>query len=420
MNIGFLDIDSLFLSRFALTLVLSFLVGLEFHQYQRAEGQGLGFGTLRTLTLVGFLGFLLFGLDKSGWLFALGLAILALWLSLYYKRRLDENSQSLLGPLVCVLVYLLGLLAWNTPQWFVATFAILIIFFLNFKPRIRAFADTVPGAELTTVAKFVIMAGIVLPLLPDSQIAPYIPVTYQKTWFAVVAVSGISYFSYVAQTYLFKAQGTLVAGILGGLYSSTAATFVLGNRARETPGNALISPALILATAMMYLRLLVLAMVLAPAAAGHLAPPFLIAILLSGAAAGTLLRIRGHSGDSTHPAPDRHPLEFRVALLFAVLFVLFTSATQYVVGRYGGAGLDVMAFLVGFTEIDPFVLSVLSGHMDISLHAAVDAVVIATASNNLLKAAFALGLARNRSVVSASGWLVLLALASFVYVLFWP
>jgi len=345
--------------------------------------------------------------------------MLALWLALYYKHRLEENYQSLIGPLVCVLVYLLGLLAWNTPQWFVAAMAVLIIFFLNAKPRIRAFADTVTGAELATVAKFVIMAVIVLPLLPDSQIAPFIPVTYRQTWLAVVAVSGISYFSYMAQNYVFKAQGTLVAGILGGLYSSTATTFVLGSRAREAPGNTLISPALILATAMMYVRLLVLAAVLAPVAADRLALPFISAAVLSGLAALTLVRLRGSSKDSAHPAPDRHPLEFRVALLFAVLFVLFSMATQFIVGRYSGSGLEVMAFLVGFTDIDPFVLSVLTGHMDITLRTAVGAVVIATASNNLLKAVFALGIARNRSVVFASGWLVLLALAAVVYVVLW-
>src|SRR5574337_1887191 len=113
-----LDIDLVFLARLGVTVALAFLIGLEFHQYQKAEGQGIGFGTARTLTLTGTLGFLLYALDNSGWLFALGLAVLALWLALYYKRRLEENYLSLIAPLVCVLVYLLGLLSWRTPQWF--------------------------------------------------------------------------------------------------------------------------------------------------------------------------------------------------------------------------------------------------------------------------------------------------------------
>src|SRR5579859_2284789 len=248
MKITFLDVDTLFLWRVLIAVSLSFLVGLEFHKYQRTEGQGLGFGTARTLTLVGVMGFLLYALDASGVLFALGLAVVALWLALYYKRRLDDDYSSLMAPVVCALVYILGLLAANAPLWFVAAYTVLIIFFLSAKPRIRSFADTVSGNEIVTVAKFVIMAGIVLPLLPDRQVAEFIPVTFRQTWFAVVAVSGISYLSYVTQTYLYKSRGVLLAGALGGLYSSTAATFALADQAKAAPGNTLISPAMILAT----------------------------------------------------------------------------------------------------------------------------------------------------------------------------
>src|SRR5579863_240497 len=416
MHIAFLDVDAPFLWRAALAVSLSFLIGLEFHKYQRAEGQGLGFGTARTLTLVGLAGFLLFALDASGLLFALGLGVLALWLALYYRSRLKENYSSLMAPVVCVLVYVLGLLASNAPQWFVAAYAVFILFFLSAKPRIRSLADTLPGDEISTVAKFVIMAVIVLPLLPDRQIADFIPVTYRQTWFAVVAVSGISYLSYVGQTYLFKSRGTLAAGVLGGLYSSTATTFVLSEEARGAPANSSISPALILATAMMYLRLLVLAGMLAPASLPRLAPPFLAAALLSLAAALALYRLRKRSRDKTPRGLDSHPLEFHAALLFAALFVLFASATQYLIAHYSVQGLHLMAFVSGFTDIDPFVLSVLAGHVDINIGMAVEAVVVATASNNLLKAAYAFGVARNRSVLPACGWLLSLALLSFLYV----
>lgn len=416
MKIALLDVDLPFLWRAALTVSLSFLVGLEFHRYQRAEGQGVGFGTTRTLTLVGLTGFLLFALDASGVLYALGFATLALWLALYYQQRLRENYPSLMAPVVCLLVYLLGLVSWNAPQWFTAAYAVLIVFFLSAKPRIRTLAETLSADEISTVAKFVIMAVIVLPLLPDRQIAAFIPVTFRDTWFAVVAVSGISYLSYVVGTYVLKARGTLAAGVLGGLYSSTATTFVLAHRARETAGSNQVSPALVLATAMMYVRLLALTMLLAPTSAGRLAPPFAVAIALSAAAALVMVRLRRPPPDGPAPSLDSHPLEFQVALLFALLFVLFATATQYVVGRYNDTGLEAMAFAVGFTEIDPFVLSVLSGHLGISLHAAVDAVILATASNNLLKAVFAAALARNRSVAPACAVLASLAVLSWLYV----
>src|SRR5690349_7532207 len=47
-----LDVNAEFAWHFGLVIALAFLIGIEFHQYQRAERQGLGFGTTRTLTLV--------------------------------------------------------------------------------------------------------------------------------------------------------------------------------------------------------------------------------------------------------------------------------------------------------------------------------------------------------------------------------
>ena len=415
MDASLQALDAAFLWRAAMAVCLSFLLGLEFHNYRRSEGEGLGFGTARTLTLIGTAGFLFAALDASRLLFCLGFVILALWLALYYRQRLQQGSASLIAPLVALLTYVLGLLAMTAAPWFAAAYAVFVIFLLNAKPRIRSFADVVSGQEIATVAKFVIMAGIVLPLLPDRQIADFVPVTFRQTWFAVVAVSGISYLSYVLQTYVLRSRGTLAAGLLGGLYSSTATTVVLAHEARDAPDTST-SPALMLATAMMYVRLLTLAAVLAPASLQRLTAPFMVAALASVAAALLLLRLRPGTPRAPAAPEERHPLEFQVALLFAALFVTFATATAYVSGHYSGAGLRLLAFGIGFTEIDPFVLSVLSGHLAISLHDAVDVVVIAAASNNLLKAGLAAGLARNRSVAAACAWLAALAGASFLYV----
>ena len=416
MDTSFPTVSVIFMGHAALAVSLSFLIGLEFHNYRRNEGEDLGFGTLRTLTLLGATGFLFSALDSSDLLFCLGFLVIALWLGFYYLRRLQQGHTSLIGPIVALLVYALGLLSQVAPPWFAAGYAVFIIFLLNAKPRIRSFADTVSGQEIATVAKFVIMAGIVLPLLPDRQIADFVPITFRQTWFAVVAVSGISYLSYVLQAYVFRTRGMLAAGLLGGLYSSTATTVALSHRVRDT-GGALTSPALMLATAMMYVRLGTLAAVLAPASLQRLAAPFAAATLLSIGAATLLVRMTPPPAEQPEVKEDRHPLEFQVALLFAALFVVFATATGYVADHYSASGLRVLAFAIGFTEIDPFVLSVLSGHFAISLHEAVDAVVVAAASNNLLKAGLALGLARNRSVLPACAWLVLLAVGSFLYVL---
>jgi len=165
-------------------------------------------------------------------------------------------------------------------------------------------------------------------------------------------------------------------------------------------------------------RLLVLTALLAPASLFVLALPLGIGALLSMAAAFALTRLRERTREPKPRVVEGHPLEFNAALLFALLFVLFATATQYMVGHYSAAGLHIMALVVGVTDIDPFVLSVLTGHLEISLRMAADAVVLAAASNNLLKAVYALSLARSRSVLPACAWLTLLTALSLAYVFF--
>ena len=111
----------------------------------------------------------------------------------------------------------------------------------------------------------------------------------------------------------------------------------------------------------------------------------------------------------------KHPLELSTAILFALLFMLFTFVTQYVTSHYGSHGLKSLAIIVGFTDIDPFILSLLSGKFTVSDPVIVSAVILASGSNNLLKAAYAIALARNRSVLFAAAWLTFLFVASILY-----
>lgn len=402
----------------ALTLAVCALIGLEFHRYQREEDETLAYGTVRTLPLIGLSGFLLFTLDRSGLLFALGMALLGLWLAIYYERRSRNGDYSLIGPLIGMLAYLPGALVQTTPAWFVVLYAVIILLFLAGKPRIHAIADSVTAAEISTLVKFVIMAGIVLPLLPDRRIAAFIPATFRDAWLAVVVISGISYLGYLAQTYLARSRGLLLAALLGGIYSSTATTAVLARRARERADTWVVSAAIVLATGMMYLRLLIIAAVLAPNAAEPLAVPMLLGALLAIAVATGMFRFRKlPAGDQAISLPQ-HPLEFTTALLYAALFLLFVSASQYVVTHFQVVGLEIMAFLVGFADVDPFVLSILAGHVEITLQIAVNAIVIATASNNILKALYALVVARNRSVLPAVLALLGISVLSILWLVF--
>lgn len=405
------------LTAFVATTLISFVLGLELHSYRRAVGQELGFGTTRTLTLLGILGFVLWALEKSRFLYGVGLALVGILLGIYYWHRVRAGSLSLLSSLFAFLVFLLGPIVQSLPLWFVVLYVVVLIVMLGEKPGIRRLSDAFRSEEGITLAKFLILAALVLPLLPNRPIAPAIGVTYYQVWLAVIVVSGISYLSYLAQTYFFPKRGILLTGVLGGLYSSTAATVVLARRVREENGQTgLLAPALILATAMMYLRLWVIIFILGHRIASlHLAGPFALFAVASLIVAFAKAR---HASSASSPAKAqqiRHPLEMTTAILFAFLFIFFAGLTRYVTEHFGTTGLHMLSFASGFTDIDPFILALLAGKFHVGEAALETAIVVASGSNNLLKAVYTLALARRREAVFPAAWLGLLFVASLVY-----
>jgi uncharacterized membrane protein (DUF4010 family) len=408
------------LVQFIMTVAFSFVVGLEFRSYHQANEYKLNFGSTRTFVLIGVLGFVLYTLDSSKQLFTVGLGVLASLLLVFYWRLSDTKHFSLFSTIFALLIYLIGPIASVFPSWFLVLFVVVLILILSEKTLIHRFSDQLANEEIATLAKFFIISGVILPLLPDQPIAPMLPVTYYRVWLAVLIVSGFSYLSYLVNTYFFKSRSLLITGFLGGLYSSTAATVVIGRQANSL-GSSFghkVSASLIMATTMMYLRLLAIIFVFDRAVAQQLFIPFSIIIGISLIIIVVLLTLKTQVTQFHEAGEVKHPLELSTAIVFALLFVVFAFLTNYVTQQFGSHGLKFLAMIVGFTDIDPFILSLLGGKFTVTDSAIVSAVMLASGSNNLLKAAYAVGLARNRSVLIAVSWLVLLFLSSFLYVYF--
>ena len=410
---------------FSLTLLFCFILGLELHAFRRENGErDLGFGTTRTLTLSGIMGYVLILLDPTGKLLIAGLLVLGGLLGISYLKRQQENP-SLIPHVMALLAYAVGPIAQREPLWFLMVFVVAILLILGKSPLIRRLSDSVPISEAVTLAIFLIMAGVILPFLPDTPIAEILPITYTRVWLAVVMVSGVSYLSYLARTYLFPDRGTLLTGTLGGLYSSTVATVVLARLAKSRP-SVEIAPAIILASSMMYLRMALLVFLLGPR---EISIPLLLPygglfLLSLGAALGTsrLFPRKPPGEGETSPATEEpvaaHPLELRTAFLFAMAFLLFTTLTRIINARFGTGGLHTLAVSVGFTDITPFVLSLLSGHFAASVGTIKGTIILAGGSNNLINGLYALAISRSRSVLPALIWLAGAFLLSLGYAIF--
>ena len=409
------------LSAFLLTLAMSFLLGLGLREYYLVAKKTYYFGSTRTCTLIGILGFVLFQLQPNGWYYLGGLLALTVLLGIYYQAKAALQQPGMIGILIAILCYLIGPIALGFPGWFLILFTISTLFVLNAKEKINLLTEKLGNEEIVSLGKFLVLSGVILPLTPQTPIADFIPVSFHQTWLAVVVISGISYLGYLVQTYLLKGQGILLTGAIGGVYSSTATTVVLSRQSNNYPaGSNAPAAAIVLATAMMYPRLLAVIGIFKFSLAIALLPVFSGLAVLGGGLAFWLQRGNASAQNPlTVTTSPKNPLELTSALLFAFLFMVITAVTKYSIGLYADRGLIWMSFFAGFADIDPFVLSLVQGKFVAGQGILLKAIVTATASNNLLKAVYAIALGGRHTGFLAGGALVVLACLTIAYGFLW-
>lgn len=402
-----LNID---LADFVLTAVLSFLTGLELKAYKirfHENSSESFFGTVRTYTFTGILGFVFYKIDPIHLVvYAIGLISITALYVMFFRQLLEKGKHSIVLYLVLIMVYSLGPLSIQYPLWMPSLVFVSILFVLNAKSRLLDLASGINTYEFETLGKMILLSAVILPLLPDDTKIPYAEISLFKIWLTVVVISGISYAGYLVQRYLFPSRGVFLTGLMGGIYSSTATTVVLAKKARVSQSNPMITAAIISATGMMYIRLLVVAFVFNQQIAQLVLVPFLFFILLSAFVAFYYYRAGTKTGDES-PIEDRNPLELGTALIFAGLFVLMMTTTHFVVLHYGANGLTLLSLVVGFTDIDPFILSLLTGQYAVSSQQVAAAIIIAAGSNNILKALYSYWFGSREHTLSSFAWLAL-------------
>lgn len=352
---------------FVLVTLFSLLIGLSQRRISlKREGETTLFGTDRTFTFIGILGYLLYILDPTEYrLFMGGGLVLGVLLALnYYVKQTRYHVFGVTTIVIALITYCLAPIVVTQPSWFYVMVVVTVLLFTELKHTFTELAQRMKNDEMTTLAKFLAISGIILPMLPKSNLIPGINLTPYAIWLATVVVSGISYLSYLLRRYVFHRSGILVSGIIGGLYSSTATISVLARKSRTATAEE--APeyvaAMLMAVSMMFLRFLILIGIFSQATLAAIYPYLLVMAVV---AAGVALYLH-----TKRPVPvtgeveeedSSNPLEFKVALIFAVLFVIFTVTTHYTLMYAGTGGLTLLSFISGFSDITPFILNLLQG-----------------------------------------------------------
>jgi len=396
-----------------LVLFLAFLTGLE--REERREGTGqFSFGGVRTYPLIGLIAYGISFLAGGEILpVTLGFAVVAGFLMLSYRNKLQSSGTAgVTSEMSALTTYVAAALVYREQFWIATTLTVASMLLLELKTVLEGLTGRIAPEEILTFTKFLLLTAVILPVLPSREFGPF-ALNPAKAWLVVVAVSTVSYGSYVIQKVTKGQGGVMLSALLGGAYSSTVTTVVLAKRAKRENRPHLFSGVTLVASGMMYLRLAGLVTIFNRNLITILGVPFLALAGASIVCGWLWSRVPdAKEGDVEREFEPKNPLELRAALGFAVLFVIMLVATHLVVTYLGKAGVYSLAALMGVTDVDPFIMGMTQaagGNAPLGVAAA--AILIAASSNNLVKGIYSFSLSDRKTGVLSLSLLAALAVA---------
>ena len=282
---------------FVYSIAIGLLIGIERERSHRGgPRQALGSRTFALLAAVGTLTALL-----GAWVVVAGAVVVGCLIIAGY-RRTNSDDPGTTTEVAALAVFLLGVLC-VTDARLAAAVAIAFMVLLTGKARIHTFArEVVTDVEIDDAIKFLVIAFVILPLLPDRDIGPYGALNPSHIWLIVVTLTGISWVGYVAVRALGPRRGLLATGLASGFVSATATTASMGRLSRSSDRFAPAVAGAQVASVATYAQLGVIIAVVSPAVALRLAVP-----LVLGAAVLSLVAVLTYRRSSPSATPEGAP-----------------------------------------------------------------------------------------------------------------
>jgi uncharacterized membrane protein (DUF4010 family) len=381
--------------RIAVALGLGMLIGLE---RERAKGQEGGAG-VRTFALIALAGAIAGHLQLDLGLDWIALAIFAAVGALLvtsYVLTARQGDTGITTEVSALLAFLLGLLCAHGQLQMAGGVAVAMALMLALRDWLHALARRIDTADVEATLKFAIVTLIVLPLVPDRNFgpAPLDVLNPYKIWLMVVLISGLNFASYLLIKILGAEHGIGIAGLLGGLASSTAVTLGFSQRSRRAGADArALALGILLAWTVMFVRVVAIAALISGPLGARLALPIGALCLVSLGASYWLWR-RQPAKERGEVKSGENPFELGEAIKFGLLFGIVVFLAKAAEVYLGEAGLYLAAAIAGLSDVDAITLAMADLARDAaeSLGVAARAIVIAVLANTLVKSALAAGL----------------------------
>ena len=319
-------------------------------------------------------------------------------MALAYARELraQHDSTSAVAALVTIAI---GFLAGNGEPALAIASAAVAVALLALRTELHGFVDKLEADDVKALARYAIIAGAILPFLPNGHYGPLGAWNPQKLWLVVVLVTGFSFLGYIANRIFGERHGTIATALIGGAYSSTAVTQSLAQRlGSEERGGA--EPAgIALATAVMYVRVLILVGVLATRVLIDFALLMLPALLVAWLAGFWLYR---NAPKNDAPSPPGNPIAILPALGVLAFVAVAAVAARWAAGRFGEQGIATLLLITGTMDVDTAIIT-LGGLDPKAIGAGLAALALAgtVIANMFVKLGITLAYARSKGTSAA-------------------
>lgn len=406
----------------AIALAAGLLIGVERGWTMRDEQRGTRIAGIRTFGLIAAMGGLVALIAES-----LNLVIAAILLAgvvtmllISHARVMHEpDGRSITNFVVSLVALCLGLLAGSGYPALAMAGAAIVAALLSMRSELHGVLRKLGPTDINAMIRYALIALAVLPFLPDRAFGPYDAFNLQQLWLVVILVTGLSFAGYVANRIFGESHGTVVTAVIGGAYSSTAVTAALAQRLRGAESNQrTLSAGIALASAVMYVRVLLLTFIIADFAflplAMILAPAALVAAI-----AGLLLLRRSGAAKTDETVDTRNPVHLLPAFFFAATVAVMSLAARWAEAKFGSSGIAYLVLIMGSFDVDAAIITLgtlPSGTVTANLAGFV--LAMTALANMIFKAGvagFAAGWKNGRSAVAAlAASSIVLAIAGLV------
>lgn len=383
-------------------LAAGLMIGIERGWRQRREKSGTRVAGVRTFTLLGTAGALAGILGKSVHPLAAAAIISTLLVLLVIGFVRDRGRKDATTAVAAVLALAIGLLAGEGQAALAVAASAIITLILSIRSQSHRLLAKLNTTDLQAFARYAVIAAAVLPFLPNRQTGPLDAWNPFQLWLVVVLVTGFSFVGYIANRTVGERRGVLATALIGGAYSSTAVTASFAQRlgaGEEGP----LTAGILIASAVMYLRVVVLV--------GILSPSTLLAFVevtapaaLAGIAAAVISWFRAPTDAGKKVGLTRNPIELLPAFGFVAIVAIGALATRWAQNEFGQSGVAGSLFLTGTFDVDAAIVT-LSGLPVEAIERDLAALVIAGTiiANMLFKMLVAVIYGRRRSVAALVG-----------------